>query len=123
MKNAAPHDTTSAPEIAHRLKEALGSQGWSVTELVDRLKAVDASVKGSTAVFHYTSGKKVPPIRFVEEAADILGVRPSWLAFGEGPRRPEADPDWKESDIPQRRIGDHHPNRRSTDVLARGAQE
>ena len=86
-----PHSTTSAPEIARRLREALDSHGWSVTEFVDRLKEAEASVKGATAVFDYTNGKKIPPINFVEDAADLLGVRRSWLAFGEEPRH--VDPD------------------------------
>lgn len=33
----------------------------------------------------YVTNKTEPPVTFIREAADILGVREEWLAFGSGP--------------------------------------
>ena len=35
-------------------------------------------------IHRYLSGKRLPPLEFVQEAASELGVRPAWLAFGDG---------------------------------------
>src|SRR5690606_19588238 len=40
-----------------------------------------ASIQG------YISGKVEPSLRFLEEAARVLGVRPAWLAYNDGPPR------------------------------------
>jgi hypothetical protein len=38
-----------------------------------------------TTVQGYVGGKVEPSMAFVAEAADVLGVRAAWLAFGDGP--------------------------------------
>ena len=36
------------------------------------------------ALYRYLSDETTPSLAFLREAADILGVRPAWLAFGDG---------------------------------------
>ncbi len=53
----------------------------------DFLHAVrERGVRGSsqTSVYRYVKAQIVPGIDFLVEAADVLGVRRSWLLFGEG---------------------------------------
>ena len=47
--------------------------------------------KGPDQVRAYTRGKPLPPLDFLEIAAEALQVRAAWLAFGEGPMESSLD--------------------------------
>ena len=49
-------------------------------------------VKGSAypSIYSYLKGKSAPSLEFLQEAAELLGVRLMWLAFGEGEPTEEA---------------------------------
>lgn len=70
-------------ERCERLAQGIGEWG----AMPDFLHAVrERGVRGSsqTSVYRYVKAQIVPGIDFLVEAADVLGVRRSWLLFGEG---------------------------------------
>jgi transcriptional regulator with XRE-family HTH domain len=81
--------------LGTRLQEALA--GWGgprkgIRSLERKLKERTPPVPGSsrTMIHQYIAGKVEPSLAFVSAAAEILGVREAWLAFGEG--EPQAKP-------------------------------
>lgn len=81
--------------LADRLNQALGRKKWSIRRLTTELAKAypgesdkaGSAVSGSSygSVHGYVKGGNPPPLGFIEAASAVLGVRPSWLAFGEGP--------------------------------------
>lgn len=74
-------------DVASRLETRLREWDGTKTELSARLN--EAGVRGYTrkTINDYLSGHSKPSVEWVRAAASILGVRESWLAFGEGPKR------------------------------------
>lgn len=103
MKKRRVLRRTKTP-VATRLREALADADWSIYRLHQELARV--GVKGSsyanvTAACEGESrpgGKKswkhpqpfTPTVPFIQAAAKLLKVSPSWLAFGEGSKTPAA---------------------------------
>ena len=58
-------------------------------------KMTKKKVPGSSyAMIHrYLAGETVPSLKFLEGAADVLGVRPAWLICGDGERTDAAPAD------------------------------
>lgn len=70
-------------ERCERLARAIGEWG----AMPDFIHAVrERGVRGSsqTSVYRYVKAQIVPGIDFLAAAADVLGIRRSWLLFGEG---------------------------------------
>lgn len=74
-------DTFSA-----RLEHAILVCGTSQAEIARSL-----SVNPST-VNHWCSGRRTPPSGATERIASALGIRPAWLAFGDGEMRDDTAP-------------------------------
>ncbi len=77
--------------LSERLNRALedwkrGEAGRSISSF-HRILA-ERQVQGSSyAMIHrYLRGQWKPSLRFLEAAAEVLGVRQQWLTYGEGPR-------------------------------------
>lgn len=74
-------------DIGSRLKEAIPQDGIRAFHREMERREVRGA---SYAMIHrYLSGEAVPPVEFLEVAADVLGVRPAWLICGDGPMRDE----------------------------------
>ena len=71
--------------ISERLRWAIQRSGRSVRSVQQELAR--RGVRGSSyaSVHGYLRDPAaIPPMEFIEAAADVLGVRRAWLAFGEG---------------------------------------
>lgn len=95
-------------EIGERLQWALERQGpeprsirWLEAEMGQR----DADITSYGAIRSYVKGEKLPPITFLEEAADALAVRREWLVLGEG-EMTSAEEDLREQGA-ERLLADH----------------
>jgi len=86
-----------AAGFAARLAAALARQGRGYTNrrffdaLMARLAGTGVTYRGSKVVTEWTKGRAEPPLAVVESIAAVLGVTPSWLAFGydgKAPPRP-----------------------------------
>lgn len=72
-------------EISRRLRRALQRQGdRSVRSLEKAMRNRDADIQSYASINGYVKGEKLPPVTFLMEAADELGVRPGWLILGRG---------------------------------------
>jgi transcriptional regulator with XRE-family HTH domain len=81
------------PEIHERLRWAVEQHaGLSIREFHRRMD--ERGVRGSSyaSVHGYLRGKADPSVVFLQEAADVLGVREPWLVLGSGaPTRREGE--------------------------------
>lgn len=70
--------------VPERLREVIPENGISEFHR----DMTDKKVPGSSyAMIHrYLAGKKMPSLKFLEGAADVLSVRPAWLICGDGER-------------------------------------
>jgi hypothetical protein len=76
--------------IGSRLKHAIGAwDGGGISAMQRELQAEGVPGSSYAMVHKYLRDKSVPPLAFLTAAADLLGVRVSWLAFGEGRRTEE----------------------------------
>ena len=79
--------------LAQRIEKAIAEKfGGSIRAFQQALQ--ERGVRGSTyaSVHSYVRGDATPGLEFVETAADVLGVRPEWLAFERGrPTQAEQD--------------------------------
>ncbi|MCH7564140.1 MAG: hypothetical protein IH968_09980 [Gemmatimonadetes bacterium] len=75
----------TATEVGGRLQVSLKRRGWTVQALLLRLVDNDVTI-GQTAIYKYVKGvgDSVPPVEFLQPAAEILGVRFAWLAGNQG---------------------------------------
>ena len=71
-------------DVPERLKDVIPRNGIRAFHR----EMTDKKVPGSSyAMIHrYLAGEKVPSLKFLEGAADVLGVRPAWLICGDGER-------------------------------------
>lgn len=81
-------DAGLANTVSERLQEALDRDGKSMRWLHTQLDERGAPNSSWGAVRSYVRGDQDPPLNFLEEAADVLGVRIEWL-FGSGERTPD----------------------------------
>jgi hypothetical protein len=72
--------------VAARLQEALGRIGRTRRWLHKQLESRSATREGGSysAVHGYVEGNRVPDVSWIRAAAEVLQVRPEWLAFGTG---------------------------------------
>ena len=73
--------------MAQRLNSELDRKGWRTADFEERLRRVPTLVgKGSSypTIKAIRDGKQEPNLVWIGGAAKVLGVTPSWLAFGEG---------------------------------------
>lgn len=75
------------PTVGSRLRDAMMSAQYKDlkafhTALTER----DPGACSYSALRYYINGMREPPLTVIRIAADFLGVRPAWLAFGEEPR-------------------------------------
>lgn len=68
--------------MARRLRAARDEAGLTVRELAER-----ADISHQTVVTYEAGGGGVAKLDTIKAIADVLGVRPGWLAYGDGPRR------------------------------------
>jgi hypothetical protein len=75
-----------AMEWQERLNAAVNRRGWTVYAFAQRLAETGrkSSSYGSVWAYLNKADSAAPPLVFFEGAAAILGVRPAWLAFGDG---------------------------------------
>ncbi len=80
--------------IAERLKKRLKDLGWSTRRFQQEVEKVAPDVTGTSyaSVYAYVDGRTDPPLSFLTVAAQVLRVRPAWLAFGDPPESPAEDP-------------------------------
>ena len=80
--------------LAERLNGELDLKGWGTRRFVKEMREADPGWKGKgvshARVKAFREGTDQPQLSWVESAAALLDVSPSWLAFGEGPRTEEA---------------------------------
>lgn len=77
--------------VASRFREAIeDSEYGSIRQFQKAVHPIaqERGVRGSSysMVHQYLQGEATPSLEFVEVAGEVLGVRPAWLAFGEGER-------------------------------------
>lgn len=93
MPRVGKRDPAIRREIGERLQRALDARDLSVREFQRQLKraCARAGVAGSsyTQVHNYLQGRREPSLPVIEISARLLGVRPAWLAFGEGQQTEE----------------------------------
>lgn len=78
--------------ISERLKQLLEQREWSTRRFQEEVRArAGKSTRGVSysSVYEYVEGRTEPPLSFLRVAADVLGVRESWLTTGEGPKTDE----------------------------------
>lgn len=81
-------------EISDRLTWALERQGpepRSIRWLEGEMQEREADITSYGAVRSYVKGEKLPPLTFLEEAAEALSVRREWLILGEGEMTPSEE--------------------------------
>lgn len=78
--------TTTPTSPSERLRQAFEASPFrdSRRRFQQAVKSAGAPGSSYTSVRHYLDGATTPPVRFLEVAAEVLGVRPAWLALGEG---------------------------------------
>ena len=82
-----PLDQASLEVFSARLRDALGNR--SITWLQGELEKAEVDGSGYSNVQRYVAGKEgksLPSPTWLQGAAKLLGVRPAWLAFGDGAR-------------------------------------
>lgn len=70
--------------LSKRLQKALDHQNRSIRWLQQKLEERHAEYSSYGAVHSYVTGKKMPPMSFLLEAASELGLRQEWLILGKG---------------------------------------
>ena len=79
--------------LSQRITSEMERRGWGTRRFVKEMKAADPEWKGKgvshARVKAFKEGTDKPQLSWVESASALLGVSPSWLAFGEGPRAEE----------------------------------
>ena len=65
-------------DLSSRMREAITLRGINRKQLALALGVT------RSAVDYWMSGERTPDTATLERIAIVLGVRPSWLAFGEG---------------------------------------
>jgi hypothetical protein len=84
--------STEPTSIGARLSKAVRAwPGGGITAFQRQLQAEGVPGSSYAMVHKYLRDKTVPPISFLNAAAEFLGVRVSWLAFGEGPSTAEEE--------------------------------
>lgn len=80
-------------DVNTRLGDAIQLAGLGRREFGDKMAALDHEDGGRTyaQINEYLQGRVEPPLEVVRAAARVLGVRPAWLAFGEGEATPEGE--------------------------------
>lgn len=68
--------------VSARLDRALG--GRDIRWLQKELEGRGAPNSTYSSVYRYVRGRVEPPLDWIRSAADVLGVRAPWLAFGQG---------------------------------------
>lgn len=77
---------------ADRLKDAIvRSPLKSIRKFHEAIAEKPVPGNSYPVIYRYLKGTAVPPVEFLEAAAEILGVKPAWLAFGTGPRDDEEE--------------------------------
>lgn len=76
--------------IGRRLAEARERKGLTQAELANRLSS-DARTYQSQRVSNIECGRAQPDVAEIAELADVLGIRPEWLAYGVGARAQRAE--------------------------------
>ena len=75
--------------ISARLRDKIDKLGWSTRRFQQEVAATAPDTRGTSyaSVYDHVEGKAKggPPVEFLEVAAQVLNVRPAWLAFGEEP--------------------------------------
>lgn len=72
-------------DVSGRLRRAMERRrGMSIRGLEEEMREREADITSYGAVRNYVKGEKLPPLTFLEEAAEVLAVRPEWLILGSG---------------------------------------
>lgn len=79
-------------EVGERLRVAIDRWGKGrrgirpFSEELERRKGENPKLRGTSRnmIQRYISGLDTPPLEFLSVAAEVLGVRPAWLAFADG---------------------------------------
>lgn len=80
--NSPPTENAIEPDLCSvpgRLAYALFQSGLSQQQIAHSLELTEG------AISHWMSGRSGMKIEHVAKVADLLGITPSWLAFGTGP--------------------------------------
>lgn len=72
--------------IADRLQEALALRGLKIRAFHRLMHEKKVLGNSYPAIHRYLRGEQTPSVDFLLAAADLLEVRPAWLAFGELPQ-------------------------------------
>ena len=72
--------------FAERLRHAIETrmERGSIREFHKRIAERDVSGSSYPVIHRYLKGEVMPPLDFLEAAAEVLRVRPAWLILGEG---------------------------------------
>lgn len=81
--------TRTSRNLADRIREAIDHSAYdSIKEFQQALEEVadDRNLRGASySQFHrYLQGNQVPSLPLLREIAELAGVRPAWLVFGDG---------------------------------------
>lgn len=79
--------------VADRLRLALETEGMSIRGFHKEISGRGVAGGSYPVIHRYLKGQACPPLEFVQGAAEILNIRPEWLAFGSGPLRPDHEED------------------------------
>ncbi len=70
--------------LGERLQIAVDRKYDNAHQFQKDMAARKAKGSAYPSIHSYLKGKSVPSLEFLQEAAELLGVRPVWLAFEEG---------------------------------------
>ncbi len=81
-------------EFRVRLRQEMGRAFTSQQAFADALRDQAKEVRGTSlrSIVNYLGGDTVPSLAWIRSVAGVLGVRPQWLAFGDGGRTEQPPP-------------------------------
>ncbi len=74
-------------KIAERLRRAIKRRRWKIEEFKELMRDLrkEKDIAGSRQqINNYLMGQETPKLRWLQEAAKLLHVRPEWLILGKG---------------------------------------
>jgi len=74
-----------------RLRRAIEHSALSIRGFQETIDKRDVRGTSYAMIHRYLKDETEPPLGFIREASDILGVRVAWLATGQGEMSPEAE--------------------------------